>query len=204
MRKTKGLYRRSNIYWMCYKDNNGKRLRESTGVKSQKEAEYKLACRRKEIDEGKLPDTKRINFTFAELVREYDKTWAKQQRAYRTKKSILRQLVETFGNLNVNGLNTRIIERYQAKHLETHMPATTNRLISCLQHMISKGVDWDMASEETLRQVRKVKLYKLNNKRLRFLTVEECQTLIDCCTPHLKPIVTVALHTGMRRGEILG
>ncbi len=69
--------------------------------------------------------------------------------------------------------------------------------------MINKGTDWGMATEETLKQVRKVKLLKENNTRLRFLTVEECQTLIDYCAPHLKPIVTVTLHTGMRLSEIL-
>ena len=42
-----------------------------------------------------------------------------------------------------------------------------------------------------------------NNRRLRFLAIEECQTLINCCPPHLKPIVQVALHTGMRKSEIL-
>ncbi len=69
--------------------------------------------------------------------------------------------------------------------------------------MINKGTDWGMATEETLKQVRKVKLLKENNTRLRFLTVEKCQTLIDYCAPHLKPIVTVTLHTGMRLSEIL-
>ncbi|KKL20120.1 hypothetical protein LCGC14_2458630, partial [marine sediment metagenome] len=202
MRKTKGLYRRGNVYWMCYKDNNGKMQRESTGKTSQKEAEYKLSCVRKEVEEGKLPDTKRINFKFAELAKEYN-TWAEQQKGYRTKKTIIRQLVEKFGNLDIRELDTLIIEKYQTKHLKTHKPATTNRMMACLKHMITKGVDWEMASEADLKQVRKVKFKKENNKRLRFLDVEECQRLIDCCSKHLKPIVITALNTGMRRGEIL-
>ena len=35
------------------------------------------------------------------------------------------------------------------------------------------------------------------------LTVEELQLLLDCCPPHLKPVVLVVVHTGMRKGEIL-
>ncbi len=70
--------------------------------------------------------------------------------------------------------------------------------------MINKGVKWKMASKKSLEEVREVKKKIEENTRLRFLTVEECQMLIDCCASHLKSIVTVALHTGMRRGEILG
>ena len=42
-----------------------------------------------------------------------------------------------------------------------------------------------------------------NNKRLRFLSIEECQTLIKSCDNHLRPIVIMALNTGMKKGEIL-
>ncbi len=203
MRKTKGLYKRSRIYWMCYKDVNGKVQRESTKATSHGEAEYILDCRRKEIREGKLPDTKRISYKFAELAKSYSK-WAERQRIFPTKKIWIRQLIEVFGNENVSDLNTRIIENWQSERLKRNKPATVNRVLSCLKHMVNKGVDWDMASEETLKKVRKVKLLEENNKRLRFLTIEECQRLLNCCTPHLRPIVTVALHTGMRRGEILG
>ncbi len=52
---------------------------------------------------------------------------------------------------------------------------------ACLKHMINKGVQWEMATEEILKKVRNVKLLEENNERLRFLTVEECQTLIECC-----------------------
>ena len=204
MRRTKGLYKRGNskFYWMCYQDNSGEVQRKSTGKTTQKEAEYVLVCRRKEIKEGKLPEFNKGKCKFAELAKEYD-TWAKQQRGYRTKKFIMRQLVEEFGNLNVMDLNTMIVERYQTKHLSTRKPATTNRMMACLKHMLTKAVDWNMANEETLKQVRKVKFLKENNKRLRFLDVDECKRLISCCPKHLKPIVITALNTGMRRGEIL-
>src|SRR5215469_45511 len=44
--------------------------------------------------------------------------------------------------------------------------------------------------------------------RLRFLSEEEAVRLLEACrtsqNPFLHAIVTLALHTGMRRGEILG
>jgi integrase len=47
-------------------------------------------------------------------------------------------------------------------------------------------------------------LLKEDNKRIRYLEREEIKRLIDNCASHLKPIVTVAVFTGMRKSEILG
>lgn len=69
--------------------------------------------------------------------------------------------------------------------------------------MFTKAVEWEMVEEETLKRVRKVKLLPENNRRLRYLSKEECQKLIDACDPHLRPIVITALNTGMRKAEIL-
>jgi integrase len=46
-------------------------------------------------------------------------------------------------------------------------------------------------------------LLQENNRRLRYLTQEECRALINGCDAHARPIVVMALNTGMRKGEIL-
>ncbi|MDG6026865.1 MAG: site-specific integrase [Candidatus Brocadia sp.] len=188
---------------MMYDDGHGITVRESAKTTSQREAEYLLNCRHKAVREGKFLDLKKIkNCKLVELAQDYLK-WSERQRVYETKKYWIPQLIEVFGNLNVSDLNPKIIEQWQSERLKKNKPSTVNRLTTCLKHMVNKGVECGMASEETLKAVRKIKLLKGENKRLRYLTIEELQRLLDCCHQHLKPIVLVAVHTGMRKGEIL-
>ena len=202
MRKIKGLYKRGKVFWMCFMVD-GKTYRRSTGKTTQKEAVEVLKDSKKEVEDSRVLGIDKGKCMFAELAKKYDEIFAKKQKGYSTKKYIIRQLVDEFGSFKIRALDVETIERYQTKFLSTHKPATTNRLIACLKHMITKAVDWDMASEDTLRRIRKVKNLAESNKRTRFLNVNECQRLIECCATHLKPIVITALNTGMRRGEIL-
>jgi integrase len=66
--------------------------------------------------------------------------------------------------------------------------------------MLSKAVEWGKLKESS---TRKIKLLKGVTKRLRYLMPDEVQRLISNCSDHLKPIVTLAVHTGMRKGETL-
>jgi len=67
--------------------------------------------------------------------------------------------------------------------------------------MFNRTIVWGKAEQNPCKAV---KLFKDNNQRLRFLEREEIDNLLANCYEHLKPIVVVALHTGMRKSEILG
>jgi len=84
------------------------------------------------------------------------------------------------------------------------MPASVNKHVGVLKHMIQKAMDWELISEDAAKRVRRVKITPENNRRLRFLSMDQISNLLDACEKRLKPIVNFALNTGCRRGEILG
>jgi integrase len=179
-------------------------MRESTKTNSKREAEYVLACRRKEVKEGNTPEVKRIkNHSFRELAEHY-KSWAERQRSFKSKKYFIEDLKTEFANCPLRGFSTRLVEEYQTKKLTSgKKPATANRHLATLKHMFAKAVEWEMVEEAVLKKVRKVKLLPENNRRLRYLSRDECRALTNACNSHLRPIVITALNTGMRREEIL-
>ena len=203
----KGIYKRGSVFWIAYVGLDGKVIRESSKSTKFKDAETLLIKRRQGIREGKMPEIKRIgNHTFSELVTDYLK-WAERQRAYKQKELVINQLKERFGQMQLRRFDTRLIEAYQTERLQTgNKPATINRHIATIKHMFTKAVEWDMVEDETLKRIRRAKLLEENNRRLRYLSADECQTLINACEKqlkHLKPILIMALNTGMRKSEIL-
>jgi len=84
------------------------------------------------------------------------------------------------------------------------MPATVNRELACLRHMLNKAVDWGLARANPMRGV---KLFREENQRTRILSEDEEARLLAACEEsrswRLKLIVLTALHSGMRKGEIL-
>lgn len=215
MAKMKGIYKRGNVYWIAYAGLDGKVIRESSKSDKFRDAETLLIKRRQGIREGKMPEVRRIgNHTFNDLVTDYLK-WAERQRAYGQKELVVNQLKERFGQFPLRRFDTRLVETYQSERLQggkkvlkteeivANKPATINRHVATLKHMFTKAVEWDMVEEETLKRVRRAKMLEENNRRLRYLSKDECHALINACDGHLKPIVIMAMNTGMRKGEIL-
>jgi len=202
----KGIYKRqnSNFYWIRYAGPDGRIIRESAKTSSKREAEYLLACRKKDVKEGKVPEVKKIkNHFFKELAVDY-LSWAERQKSFKSKRGFVNLLVESFGNCLLRSFNTKLVEEYQTKIIgKGNSPATANRHLATLKHMFTKAVQWEMVEEGVLKKIRQVKLLPENNKRLKYLSKEECQSLINASNSYLKPIIIFALNTGCRKGEIL-
>jgi integrase len=156
------------------------------------------------VKEGKQPEIKRIvNHSFKDLSVEYLK-WAERQRGFEQKENVIKQLTDNFARVPLRSFTSRVLEQYQTERLQKgNKPATINRHIATIKHMFTKAVEWDMLEESALKKIRRIRLLEENNRRLRYLSREECQALINECNNYLKPIVITALNTGMRKGEIL-
>jgi len=219
IRKTKGIYRRGRVYWITYMGLDGKQKYESTGSDLKADAELLLAQRRVDIDQGKEPVTLRRdrNYTFSQLADKY-KAFIANQKGSKTKDVFIEQLRAEFGTVKLSNLTLSAVEVWQARRLSEERPAiskggakrppvkpaTVNRTLACLKHMFSKALDWEMISEDVYKRIKKTKMTPENNRRLRYLSFDEIDCLLNACDKHLKPIVTFALNTGCRRGEILG
>lgn len=176
---TRGIYKRGGVYWIRYAGLDGRIIRESSNSGKFKQGQDLLIERKQAIKEGKQPEIKRIaNHTFKELAEGYLK-WAERQRSFRSKRLAISQLRNQFDNLPLRHFNTMLLEQFQTERLEKgNKPATINRLLATIKHMFTKAQEWDMVEEATLKRVRKVKLLEENNRRLRYLSKEECQVLI--------------------------
>lgn len=79
-------------------------------------------------------------------------------------------------------------------------PATINRKLALLRHAMTYAVD-DQVLAPTENFATKIKLLREQNKRMRFLNDKEQAALFNNLEKRYHHLVTLALHTGMRRGE---
>ena len=93
-------------------------------------------------------------------------------------------------------------EGYKQQRLQAVNPATVNKELNCLKAMLNKAVTWGYLRENPLKGLKGL---KEPPGRLRYLAPEETARLLAACEtpPYLRPIVELAMHTGMRRSEIL-
>jgi integrase len=228
MAKYENIWKRGNIYWIRYTDSTGEQQRESSKSRFLRDAQDLLKLRQAAVIKGEdIQVMVSRNCTFAELAAKYLE-YCKHQKDFGNKKSIVVMLEDAFKGLPLRNFTLELVERYQLSIIATIKgngsgerltETTSNRKVAVLKHMFTKAVDWKMVPEQVKLQVHRVKLFKVDNQRVRFLSTDEIKKLVDACDQAslskkvdtkasckvhpLQAIVLFALNTGCRREEIL-
>jgi integrase len=188
---------------------NGRRERVYNGAWTKDDARDALAARVLERD---APAASRVPKLFAQVVVEYlDFKRAKGKRSVDGDAITLKRFLSYFGETTpVVEITAQRIAQYDRDRV-THMsrlgraisPASVNRELACLRHLLRLAEEWGH-----IPKAPRVRMAREPEGRLRFLDEGEAVRLLDACrvskNPWLFAIVTIALNTGMRRGEILG
>jgi integrase len=197
------VYKRGDNWYVDF-TFKGEEVRESIGP-SRRDAEKVIAKKKTEIVENKYLDIRKEPdpVEFHDFAKEYLQ-WArtnKKRSSYERDVYTMRLLDKEFESKTIQEITTWQIEKFKSRRKESLKPGSVNRELALLKHTFTKAVEWGKVKENP---TKKVKLLKGVTKRVRYLMPPEVQTLLANCEDFLKPIVTMAVHTGMRKGEVLG
>jgi integrase len=196
-----GLYRRGETYWFTLM-HDGQRIRESLKTDNRKLAEKVYAKKLVDIVEGRYFEaTTARTTTFDEMVEKYLSKHAHSRDGY-TKKPLL----DFFGGMMLSQITTPLVADYQDERLEEVKEATVYQELSLLRRMFNVARKrWKWVKDNPVSDGDLSFSVGSRNARDRWLTVEEEDTLLEKATNPvwLRALLITALHTGMRRGELL-
>lgn len=206
----KGIYMRGKYYWIRYSDGAGRVREESTKSESIKLAREIRKNRIAEACYDDLPDRiKSKDATFDKLAEKYTEA-IKDTKSYKVKKYYIAGLVEILGSTKIKQLNADRVAALKKLLKETPMKdgsmrtgATVNRWMACFKHMITlANTDFAMCGRHTREMSQRVKKEPESPNREYWLNEDECARLIKAALPHIRPIIIMAIHTGLRRGSV--
>jgi integrase len=103
-------------------------------------------------------------------------------------------------NTDLQEIDRRTVERFQLELLAHSISkARVNRYIAALKCFFNRCIDW---GELQANPCKWIQLYP-ETPRTHWLEAGQIIQLVDQCSPRLRPVVQVALLTGLRLGDIL-
>lgn len=196
------VYKRGDVWWVRFR-LGGVHVRRSARTTKKAEAqaylhrlleEYGQASRGEAVARHQLTEA---TDRFFEEVR----LKASTVETYRfTNRTISRLL----GHLHLDEINRRTLSEFVAARKRTGVTdATIRRDLAYLGSVFTMAVRWGWADTSPVTAFNKKGL-KDSRPRTRFLTRDEFVRLHEAASPDLRPILVLAVETGLRKQELLG
>lgn len=205
-------YRTHGKPWcMAYKGVDGRLRRERTDAPTKELARKFLSRRLVEVTEAKVAGLKvePSRITFSEFLPEYLRyIEARKTPGSKTRDvEIIQHLKPAFGTLRLSDVTSGMVQRYvdgrmheRTPSRKVYRPATINRELTCLSAIFREAVKRGYVVANPCRGIKQL---PEENTIVRYLAPDEEERLLAACSTSFRPIVLCALHTGMRREEIL-
>ena len=151
---------------------------------------------------GKLTDQKRVCVTMHDVIARY-RVEVLSKKAATTQKGESRQLTilaNWFGAEKPDNITTGDVYDYMEPRAE-NTPTGARQEVTLLHHVYVKAIRWRAATKNPVRGVEKVMPVP---KPKRKVSDEEFAAVYELATPPLKVAMTLALLTGLCKGDLLG
>jgi integrase len=197
--------------WYYYIKVKGERMRGAIPeARTKYQAERAETKIRNQVFEGKY-GVFQSTTTLREFVEKTFLPWAKDnKRSWRNDMSRIKPILSFFGSKRLKDISPFEVEKYKIARSKTitkrgsvRSKASVNRELQLLSRVFSLAIKSRDAQSNPCLEVEKL---KGEIRRNRYLLPEEEEHLMSAFPgkrAHLRLIVLLALHTGMRRGEIL-
>ena len=205
---------RCGHHWHYDFRRNGRRYRSAAETADKQQAKNIEAKERVRILEGRHGIRRLPNITFREFAKTYLRDHAElHKRSVGRDREIIKVLNRSFGPLMLHEITVHRIEQFKRQRLAERwrgykakgaakpiQPGTVNRELDTFKSILSKAVESGTLIDSPARGVKRL---KVENRHTRILTESEQRAILAECRPKLRAIVTLALITGARIGELL-
>lgn len=190
------LFKRGETWWVRFTAPDGRRIRQGTGTADRGQAaEYHDKLKAELWRIAKLGEKPARTWNEAAVL------WLKEtthKATHEQDRAILRWLDPYLGGRLLGGITRELVTEIGEAKIREASPGTANRHLALLRAILRKARDeW-----EWVERIPKVRLYRLQNHRIRWLSREQAEELFSYLPPHQAAMARFAVATGLRQRNV--